>query len=173
MEHHSVRSNFQQKCCYFRGIYGWYWICFASFAELIDRHKDMVIRGVCCRKITPLLPIFLGFGLPLLPSSQFTSAAANFYLGGAAFSGESTFPFLYIIIFQWWESSEPPSSTPVIDRHMCSGNFCTKFNAAQLLFLILFDVMRFLTASSPKLNQLSHFCILLYFKDGNLQISFK
>ncbi len=36
---------------------------------------------------------------------------------------ESTFPFLYIIIFQRWESFEPPSSTLWGDRHMRSWTF--------------------------------------------------
>ncbi len=36
---------------------------------------------------------------------------------------ESISPFLYIIIFQRWESFEPPSSTPWEDRHMHSWIF--------------------------------------------------
>ncbi len=35
----------------------------------------------------------------------------------------STFPFLYIIIFQRGKSFDPPSSTPGRDRRMRSGSF--------------------------------------------------
>ncbi len=54
---------------------------------------------------------------------------------------ESTFPFLYIIIFQRYESFEPPSSTLGGHRPICSQT-SLKFNAAQLLFQTVFNAMR-------------------------------
>ncbi len=36
---------------------------------------------------------------------------------------KSTFPFLYIIIFQRWQSLESPSSTPGEHRHMRPSTF--------------------------------------------------
>ncbi len=44
-------------------------------------------------------------------------------LGGVEPRTEYTSPFFYIIIFQRWESLEPPSSTPGKDRHMRSQTF--------------------------------------------------
>ncbi len=103
----------------------------------------LMTRGVHRQKITPLPPIFLGF--------YFTStAAANYYLDGTAFRGESTYPFLYIIIFQTWETFEPSSSTPVVDGHISSWNFCTKFNDKQLLFQTFFDVMHIFGSVEPQ-----------------------
>ncbi len=64
---------------------------------------------------------------------------------------ESTFLFLYIIIFQRWESFEPPNSTRGggRDRHMRLGTFRTKFNFKQLLFEAFLDVMRICSNVGP------------------------
>ncbi len=35
-----------------------------------------------------------------------------------------------------------PSSTPAGDRNMCPLTFCAKFNAQQLLFEAIFDIVR-------------------------------
>ncbi len=51
---------------------------------------------------------------------------------------ESTFPFQYIIIVQWWQSLEPPSSSPGRGRQMHLLNFCTKLNAQHFLFETFF-----------------------------------
>ncbi len=58
--------------------------------------------------------------------------------GGVEPQTESTSLFLYIIIFQRWESFEPPSSTPREDKQMHSRTFCVKFNFEQLLFKTFF-----------------------------------
>ncbi len=47
-------------------------------------------------------------------------------LGGVEPQTESTSLFLYIIIFQRWESSEPSGSIPGGDRHMRSQTFLCK-----------------------------------------------
>ncbi len=65
---------------------------------------------------------------------------ANYYENGMRIFGsfeyqtESTFPFLYIIIFQRWQSFEPPNSTPREIDKCAHSLFCTEFNAEQLLF---------------------------------------
>ncbi len=46
-----------------------------------------------------------------------------------------------IIIFQRWQSFEPPSSTPAGDRRMRTATFCTKFNSAQFLFEQFFYII--------------------------------
>ncbi len=48
------------------------------------------------------------------------------------------------------------------------GLFCMKFNDEQLLFQTFLMWCIFLAALSPKLNPLSHFCTVLYFKDRNV-----
>ncbi len=55
---------------------------------------------------------------------------------------ESSFPFLYIIIFQRiMQSFEPPSST-LREVDMCAHSlFCTEFNAEQLLFEVFPHIM--------------------------------
>ncbi len=55
---------------------------------------------------------------------------------------ESTFTFQYIIIFQTWQSLEPPTSTPgQIDR--CARLvFYRKYNFQQLLFEAFFHIIR-------------------------------
>ncbi len=55
---------------------------------------------------------------------------------------EPIFPFLYIIIFQRWESFEP--LVPLQGQiDICArGLFCTKFNFEQLLFKAFFYAMR-------------------------------
>ncbi len=45
------------------------------------------------------------------------------------------------IIFETYLSSEPPISTSGRDRHVRPRLFCTKFNAQQLLFGTLSDIM--------------------------------
>ncbi len=45
----------------------------------------------------------------------------------------------YNVIFETYQSLEPPSSTPVRDRHVRPLNFCEKFNAQQLLFETFFN----------------------------------
>ncbi len=69
---------------------------------------------------------------------------------------ESTSPFLYIIVFQRWVSSELPSSTPGEgDRHVRSF---VRNSISNNFYLKLF-LMRcvFLAALSPKQNLLFHF----------------
>ncbi len=81
---------------------------------------------------------------------------------------EYTFLFLYII-FQRWESFKHSSSTPWGDKYMPSQTFlydlqcCTNFI---LTFFLMCCV--FFAALNPKLNLLSRFCTLIYFKVGNL-----
>ncbi len=58
----------------------------------------------------------------------------------------------YNIIFQPYQSFEPPSST-VGEIGICSrGLFCTKFNSEQLLFEAFFVWCVLLAVLSPKLN---------------------
>ncbi len=54
---------------------------------------------------------------------------------------EFTFPFQYNIIFETYQSFDPPSSTPSRDRDLCPVIFCTKFNSQQLLFEQFFDII--------------------------------
>ncbi len=51
---------------------------------------------------------------------------------------ESTFPFLYIIIFQRWESFEPLSSTLGGDRHMRLRTFLYKIQHQKTFILNFF-----------------------------------
>ncbi len=55
---------------------------------------------------------------------------------------ESTFPFLYIIIYQRWEPFEPPSPIPGEIDIWSHWLFCTQFNAQQVLLEAFLDVMR-------------------------------
>ncbi len=71
---------------------------------------------------------------------------------------ESISPFLYIIIFQRWESFEPPPLRGKLD--ICAGRlFCTKLNFDQLLFETFFDAMRIFGASSPFPHHFDLICL--------------
>ncbi len=65
----------------------------------------------------------------------------------------STFPFLYIIIFQRGESFDLPSYTlrrgEIDICASASGLFCTKFNFEQLLFKPFFDATRIFGGVEP------------------------
>ncbi len=71
---------------------------------------------------------------------------------------ESTFPFLYIILFQRGQSLKLPSSTPGGDRHAPTDFFVRSlmFNNFYLKHFWMRCV--FLAVSSPKVNLLSNFC---------------
>ncbi len=77
-------------------------------------------------------------------------------------------PFLYNIIFQPYESFTTPSFTRAgLDICACRL-FCTKFNAKQLSFEVLFLWWIFLAALSSKLNVICRFSTILYFNHINL-----
>ncbi len=79
---------------------------------------------------------------------------------------KSTFLFQYIIIFQRWQSSifGAPRSTPLGDRH----KRCTKLMLNNFYLKHFLIPCIFLAALSSKVNLLSHFGSLWYFKDANL-----
>ncbi len=80
--------------------------------------------------------------------------------GGVQLQSESTFPFLYIIISQLWESFEPPSSTPGETGIFARELFCTKFNFEQLLFKPFFDAMRIFGSVEPQTRRIFHLSTL-------------
>ncbi len=63
----------------------------------------------------------------------------------------SNLQFLYIIIFQRWESFEPPSSTPGggIDRRMHSRTFLYKIQFRTTFIKNFFYIMRIFDSVEP------------------------
>ncbi len=62
---------------------------------------------------------------------------------------ESIFYFSIIYYFKIYQSFEPPSSTPVGDRHMRPPTFFKKYNVHQFLFETFFDLMRIFSSIEP------------------------
>ncbi len=72
---------------------------------------------------------------------------------------ESTFPFLYIIIFQRWESFEHPSSIQGKIDICAHGLVCTKFNFEQLLLKAIFNVMHIFGCIEPFSSHFDLICL--------------
>ncbi len=63
---------------------------------------------------------------------------------------KSTFPFLYILIFQRWQSLESPSSIPGEHRHMCRVTFFLQYSMLNNFYLKHFLIWCvFLAPSNP------------------------
>ncbi len=79
-----------------------------------------------------------------------------------------SFPFKYIMKFQNWKSLEPPSSTPEGIKHMRPLTFFLGNLILNNFYLkYFFRISGIFGSVSPKVNLLSHFSILQYFKHGN------
>ncbi len=62
---------------------------------------------------------------------------------------ESTFPFQYNIIFETYQSLEPPTSTLDGGIHLHPALFCMEFKTERLLFEPFLDIMRIFGSIEP------------------------
>ncbi len=91
------------------------------------------------RQMHPLTSLYMEFNSQQLLFEAFLDIMHIF--GSVVAQSEYTLPFLYVIIFQCWQSLETSSLLGKID--VCvHWLFCTEFHARQLLFKAFLDITR-------------------------------